>query len=475
MMNRISLGWTLSLVSLLLVAGAAHCNARADETGSGVTSSVNSRALDAQKAEVYLKVAAELEANLKEHILEKFFPAALDEKNGGFIENFSHDWKPQPGSTKSIVYQSRLTWTSAEAARRFPDKADLYLSMTRHGAAYLAQKMWDEKNGGFFWEVPVDGQPRNAFKQMYGHAFGIYALAANYRATHDPAALELAQKAFQWMDKYAHDSLHGGYFENIGPDNKAAAPQSGNAVGAKEDQKSMNTGIHILEALTELYTVWPDPLLKERLQEMLDICHQRFFSSPGYLIQFKSRDWKPLRSPDSFGHDVEAGFLMVEAADALGLKDKTPYWEAARQLVDHALRYGWDEKRGGLYDLGTLNDDGSVTSGLKTAKIWWVQAEHLNALLLLHGHSAKETSRYWDAFLKQWHWISNYQIDPIHGGWWSEVQEEGEPVIRAKADCWTECYHQARAMFNTSARLRSFLNLRRSVSPVTPLSLTPTD
>lgn len=451
----LSPGCLLSLASLLFAVEGATLDGPGPVDKSVTESSQPPPlALTAPEPKEYLRIAAELEANLKEHILEKFFPAALDEKNGGFIENFSRDWKPQPGATKSIVYQSRLTWTSAEAARRVPDKANLYLSMTRHGAAYLAQKMWDEKNGGFFWEVPVEGRPENTFKQMYGHAFGIYTLAANYRATHDPAALELAQKAFQWMDKYAHDSLHGGYFENIGPDNKAAAPPSGNAAGAKEDQKSMNTGIHILEALTELYAVWPDPLLKERLQEMLDICLQRFFSPPGYLVQFTGRDWKPLRSPDSFGHDVEAGFLMVEAADALDLKDKTPYWEAARQLVDHALRYGWDEKRGGLYDLGTLNADGSVTSGLKTAKIWWVQAEHLNALLLLHEHSAKETSLYWDAFLKQWHWISNFQIDPIHGGWWSEVREEGKPVVRAKADCWTECYHQARAMFNTSARLR---------------------
>jgi hypothetical protein len=198
MANRIPLGQTLSLVALLFIAGAVQDNVRADEPGSPAAQSLE---LPAPSAEVYLKVAAELEANLKEHILEKFFPATLDEKNGGFIENFSRDWKPQLGATKSIVYQSRLTWTSAEAARRFPDKADLYLSMTRHGAAYLAQKMWDEKNGGFFWEVPVDGRPENTFKQMYGHAFGIYALAANYRATHAPQLWNSLKRHFNgWIN-----------------------------------------------------------------------------------------------------------------------------------------------------------------------------------------------------------------------------------------------------------------------------------
>ncbi|MDI9400813.1 MAG: AGE family epimerase/isomerase [Verrucomicrobiota bacterium] len=455
----LSLGCLLSLASLLFaVEGTTFDNPGPVGKSATESSLPPPLALTAPEPKAYLRIAAELEANLKEHILQKFFPAALDEKNGGFIENFSRDWKPQSSATKSIVYQSRLTWTSARAALRFPEEADLYLAQSRHGAKYLAEKMWDKKEGGFFWEVPVDGSPARELKEMYGHAFGIYALAANYQATQDTAALELAQKAFQWMEKYAHDSLHGGYFESIGPGGKPLTPNSKNVVGAQEGQKSMNTSIHILEALTELYAVWPDPLLKKRLQEMLEVCHQRFFRPPGYLIQFTDRDWKPVESPDSFGHDVETGFLMIEAADALGLEDKAPYWEAARQLVNHALLYGWDETRGGLYDLGTLNADGSVTSGLKTMKVWWVQAEQLNVLLLLHERFAKETPRYWEAFQKEWHWISSFQIDPLHGGWWADVQKEGQPVIRNKADCWTECYHQARALFNTSERLRQMAN-----------------
>lgn len=401
----------------------------------------------------YLRIADEVETNLRTQILEKFFPRTANEKGGGFFENYGLDWSRLPGEGKSIVYQSRLTWTSAQAAERFPAQGGMYLAMTRRGAACLADIMWDKDGGGFFWTVGPERQPTAPLKQMYGHAFGIYALAASYHATQDPQTLALAKKAFQWLEEHAHDPEHLGYFENIGPDGKPASPGGGNAVGAAAGQKSMNTGIHILEALTGLYQVWPDPLVQQRVREMLEICRTRFYSDPGYLVQFLSADWKRTLSPDSFGHDVEAGFLMVEAGETLG-QDEDRNWSAARHLMDHALQYGWDNQRGGLYDSAVINAEGAVTGETHTEKIWWVEAEQLNALLLLHERYGKETGRYWDAFVKEWDWIRHWQVDQVHGGWWPTVRADGTPASRVKADMWTECYHQARAMLVVSERLR---------------------
>ena len=431
----------MKLIFLLILLSFATC-LRADAPPSTPPSK-----------QTYLRIAAEVESNLQHEILDKFFPITADEKSGGFFEDYSLDWKRRDGGNKSIVYQSRLTWTSAQAAIRFPEKAEMYLAMTRRGAACLAEKMWDKQAGGFYWTIGPDGQPLEPTKQMYGHAFGIYALAASYQATKDPSSLDLAKKGFQWLELHAHDNLNLGYFENIGPDGKP--PTTGtNSVGAAANQKSMNSSIHILEALTGLYQVWPDPLLKTRVQEMLDICLNKIYSEPGYLTQFLTLDWKRTPSPDSFGHDVEAGFLMVEAAELLGNGNDPRIWTAARHLTDHAQQYGWDATRGGLYDLGPMNADGVVTGNLRTEKIWWVEAEHLNALLLLHEHFGKETPQYWDAFLKQWDWITRFQIDHTHGGWWPTVRADGTPASRVKADMWTECYHQARGMLVVSERLR---------------------
>ncbi|HEY3856529.1 MAG TPA: AGE family epimerase/isomerase [Verrucomicrobiae bacterium] len=444
-------------MKLLTVKFSAVAVCAAMVFGAVDLSAADAAATPPTKAE-YLRIADEVDANLQTQILDKFFPVAADEEHGGFYENFALDWTRMPGDSRSIVYQSRLTWTSAEAALRFPAKAEMYLAMTRRGAAFLSDHMWDKNGGGFFWTMTPGKDNHAELKQMYGHAFGIYALAASYKATKDPATLEMAKKAFQWMEDHAHDNVHLGYFENVGPDGKPASLGQGNAVGAQSGQKSMNTGIHLLEALTGLYQVWPDPLVKQRVQEMLEICRTRFYSDPGYLVQFLSTDWQRTLSPDSFGHDVEAGFLMVEAGEALGQGDDARNWTATRHLMDHALEIGWDNERGGLYDSGVINAEGALTGGLRAEKIWWVQAEQINALLLQHERFGKETSRYWDAFVKQWNWIRNYQVDHVHGGWWPTVRADGTPVSRVKADMWTECYHQARAMLVVSESLRKLAN-----------------
>ena len=119
------------------------------------------------------------------------------------------------------------------------------------------------------------------------------------------------------------------------------------------------------------------------------------------------------------------------------------------------MQYGWDSEQGGLYDSGNMTPDGVVTGNLTKEKIWWVEAEHLNALLLLHSHYGKETTKYWDAFVKEWNYISQYQVDHQHGGWYPTVGENGQPAGRSyKSDGWTECYHQGRSMLTVSETLR---------------------
>lgn len=407
--------------------------------------------------EAYLRLAGEMEANLQKEILERWFPAAVDQQGGGFFENFGLDWKRQPGDNKSIVYQSRLTWTAAQAAQRFPEKAEFYRAMTRRGAACLADKLWDKERGGFYWTVDAAGQPAGqgaANKQIYGVGFGLYALAASYQATKDPASLDLAKKCFGWMEAHAHDDQNKGYYEYVALDGSQVQGGGANVIGARADQKSMNTHIHVLEALTALYQVWPDPAVRTRVEEVFELCRDKIYGEPGYLTQFLTADWQRIAGPDSFGHDVEAGFLMVEAAEAMGRPDDERAWTAARHLVDHALQYGWDGERGGLYDAGPMDARGVVTGKLKTEKIWWVEAEQLNALLLQHERHGKESGKYWEAFVKQWAFIAKYQVDHARGGWYPTVHEDGKPASQVKSNTWTECYHQGRAMLVVSARLR---------------------
>lgn len=410
----------------------------------------------APSADDYRHIAGEVESSLQKDVLEKWFPAAVDRESGGFYENFKNDWTRGATGEKSIVYQSRLTWLAAQAARRYPDKAEQYVAITRHGVACLSDKLWDKEHGGLFWAVDDAGRPtpaRGGEKHAYGIAFAMYAAAASHSVTHDPASLELAKKTFLWLDAHAHDAEHGGYYEALTAEGKPIlAPVDGrisDEIGTHYGYKSMNTHIHLLEAITGLYAVWPDPLVKTRLQEVFEIVRDRIYVDPGCLSLYFNPDWRPVPDLDSFGHDIETAFLLTEAAEALGIPDDARTWSAARRLVDHALEVGFDHQHGGFYNEGT-----TFGRDVTKERIWWVQGEGLNALLLMHERYGRQTSKYWQAFTKEWDFIKTRQIDPKNGGWFNTVSEDGKPAARGKSDAWTEGYHQGRAMLNVSERLR---------------------
>lgn len=406
-------------------------------------------------AATYRQLADEAETNLQAQVLAMWFPRAVDAQ-GGFAQNFGEDWTPGASDGRAIVYQSRLTWVAAQAAMHDPAQAARYKGYARHGLEFLDAHMWDAQNGGFYWGLDDKGAPaRDGKKHSYGISFAIYAACAEYKATHDARALDLAQRAFHWLEAHAHDGKHGGYYEALTRQGKPILAPVGTVtsdeIGTHYGLKTMNTHIHLLESLSALYAVWPDPALRKRLEEVFELVRDKIaVESVGCLNLYFTPDWRPLPDHDSFGHDVETAFLLVEASDALGRTDSARTWALARRIVDHALDFGWDADNGGFYDAGAV-----FGSPFTTEKIWWVQAEGLNALLMMHARYGRETARYWTAFSRQWDFIQHKQVDAKNGGWYATVTREGASIPgHAKSDGWTEAYHQGRALLNVSETLR---------------------
>ncbi len=409
----------------------------------------------APNAANYRALQAQTEANLRVQVLNQWFPRALNTQLGGFDQNFSENWTNTSQGERAIVYQSRLTWLAAQAALRFPAEAAKWKATSTHGADFLRTKMWDAQSGGFFWALEKGAPVRNGEKHAYGNAFAIYALAANYTATRDPRALEAAKNAFRWLDLHAHDARNGGYFEALDRAGKPIlAPvsndQAFDVIGTRYGYKSMNSHIHLLEAFAALHEIWPDKVVESRLREVFGLVRDTIVvSPPGAMNLFFRPDWKAIPDHDSFGHDIETAYLLVEAAAALGMPNDKRTWEVARSLVDHTLDFGLDTQNGGFYDAG-----GTFNGITGAEKVWWTQAEALNALLLMHEKYGAQTPRYWNAYQSQWNFIQNRQIDPKNGGWLRRVSKEGAPFAGdSKSDGWTEGYHQGRALLNVAAML----------------------
>ncbi|NUQ20494.1 MAG: hypothetical protein HOQ09_05980 [Gemmatimonadaceae bacterium] len=238
----------------------------------------------------------------------------------------------------------------------------------------------------------------------------------------------------------------------------------------RDTPKDQNSSIHILEAFTELYRVWPDPTLRDRLAELLYLIRDTIRVEPGTLTLFSTADWKPVSYQDSseaarqadhyyhdhvsFGHDVETAYLMLEASAALGIANDTATRRVAKHMLDHALRNGWDDTVGGFYDAGYYYRGKPGITIVQDSKNWWAQAEGLNTLLLMGDLYPNDPLRYHDKFLKQWSYIETFLIDHQHGGWYEGgLDKEPQRSTGLKGHIWKAAYHDSRAMMNVARRL----------------------
>ena len=398
-----------------------------------------------------------------------WYPLCLDTVYGGYFSDVSYDWKLDGSQQKMIVTQARHVWSAAHGAQ-FYQKDTVLRSIAAHGVPFLRDVMWDRDFGGFYNLVDRKGKPitedGQIIKRAYGNAFAIYGLARYYAASGDSASLNLAQKTFWWLEKHSYDSTYGGYFQFL---SRNGIPFTAGYGGAPP--KDQNSTIHLLECFTELYKVWPNPTLRERLHSLLRIIRDTITTDKGYMVLFFHRDWTPVSYRDaspaerernyefdhvSFGHDVETAYLMLEASDALGLKNDTLTLRVGKRMVDHALQYGWDLERGGFFDGGYYYKGDTYPTIIRRTKEWWSQAEALNSLLMMSELFPSDEMRYYEKFCTQWHYCMQYLIDPKHGGWyWGGVDIVPQHTTTPKGSIWKADYHTSRALINCIRRLQS--------------------
>lgn len=410
----------------------------------------------------------EIEFSLKNEFIDLWYPASLDSVYGGFLSDFTFDWQPQGPQHKMIVTQSRQIWTATQCALFYND--DYYRRIAAHGLHFLRDKIWDTKYGGFYH---IRDQQGNALpgddadqKSAYGNAFALYALATHYAVFGDSAVLDLACQTFNWLEKYNHDPEYKGYVDVTDrTGNWLQQNTNGIRIGNLDGGviKDFNSSIHILEALTQFYKVRPDSLVWERLQEMLILIRDFMIDERGFLKLYFERDWTPFTVDDSadttrpadyslahvsFGHDVETAYLMLEADQALGTHSNPQIRSIAKKIVDHTLANGWDQSNGGFYYQGNYFANSDTITVIDNTKEWWVQAEGLNALLLM-AKLFPEENKYYESFKRQWEYLQRYLIDHEHGGWYSKgLDKSPERLKSPKGSIWKVNYHETRAMIN---------------------------
>ena len=379
-------------------------------------------------------------------ILPFWLKHARDRQRGGFFGEITGDLVVRRNAPRGALLAARVLWTFSTAYRRYHNPE--YLAMARWAYDDLEARFWDAEYGGYVWRIAAGGKPQDQTKQIYGQAFGIYALAEYYRATGEQAALDRAIALYRLVEQHSHDRRFGGYLEAFTRDWQRPPGRRLSAIGP-EWPKSQNTHLHLMEAYTNLLRVWPDPDLRRNLHAFIEVMLDRVLGPDHrHLRLFFDADWTPRSDVISFGHDIEASWLLTESAEVVGDPALLGRVRATALTIARGTLAEGVDADGGVY-----NEAGP--RGLAdTGKDWWPQAEA--TVGFVNAYQLSGDPRFLAAARHTWDFIERRLIDREHGEWHWGVTRAGDVRPREpQAGFWKCPYHNSRACFELTERLRA--------------------
>lgn len=391
-----------------------------------------------------LTFTKEAQQEIQEYILPFWIEHAIDDEYGGFYGEVNSEGRAINHANKGVVLNARILWTFSAAYKKFNKRK--YLETAERAYSYLINNFKDEKYGGYFWMLDHKGKPVNTRKQIYAQGFVIYGLSEYYRATGFKPALGEAQELFEMIEKYSYDPVYSGYFEAYSADWNPIEDMRLSAKDANE-KKSMNTHLHILEPYTNLFRIWPDKLLKEKIEKLIEIfLHKIFDKKSGHLSLFFDEDWTVKSDLISFGHDIEAGWLLSEAAETIGAENMVKdVSETAVKLTELTRIEGTDIDHSIFYEASPfkITDDD---------KHWWVQGEAVVGYL--NAYQISGDAKFLDEALLVWEFIQRFVSDKVNGEWHKIVTSSGKvKPDQNKVDAWKCPYHNSRTCLEIIGRI----------------------
>ncbi|MRT93702.1 AGE family epimerase/isomerase [Ancylomarina sp. 16SWW S1-10-2] len=378
-------------------------------------------------------------------ILNFWAQNTIDKSNGGFVAELNGDGKLTDADEKGAVLNTRLLWSFSAAYNFLKDPA--YLVLADRAYDYLIQHFWDKENGGLFWSVTNNGSVKNSRKQAYAQGFAVYGFSEYYKASGKQESLDYAIKLFNIIEDHFKDEKFGGYIEALGCNWQPLTDMRLSEKDANQP-KSMNTHLHIIEPFTNLYRVWPNDLLKDRIQNLVRIFRDKIIDPKTFHFNlFFDMDWTVKSNIVSYGHDIEGTWLLNEAAHVIRDEELIGQMkDLSIKMADITLAEGTDKDGSIFYEL----EGGHID----TDKHWWPQAEAMIGFLDAYQNSGH--IKYFNEALLVWNFIQKNIKDNVNGEWFWKVDENGNPdKIPPKVGFWKCPYHNSRALIEAITRIDS--------------------
>nr|WP_067060284.1 AGE family epimerase/isomerase [Mucilaginibacter sp. L294] len=378
------------------------------------------------------------------NILNYWMANTVDEQDGGFYGKIDNDNNVVPASPKGSVLNARILWSFSAAYNLNPDEQ--YLAMADRAYQYIIKHFIDTEFGGVYWSVDHLGNPLDTKKQVYASAFTTYALSEYYKASGVAEAKNYAVNLYKLLVDKSYDAVRTGYLEAFTKEWQPIADLRLSAKDANE-KKSMNTHLHVLEAYTTLYSILPEEGLKEQIITLISNFLEHIIDGEtNHLVLFFDEDWNKKSGTVSYGHDIEATWLLLEAAEAIEHHELIEKIKQVCIKITDATKQGLDADGGLWYEYEP------AAHHLITEKHWWVQAEAMVGFY--NTFQLNNRQEYLDLSLRNWAFVKQHLLDKQNGEWFWGIYANGDVMqTEDKAGIWKCPYHNSRACIELIKRI----------------------
>lgn len=380
---------------------------------------------------------------LTRFILPFWMTRMTDNENGGFYGRIDGEDHVISDAPKGAILNARILWSFSAAYELIKDPA--CLANANRAWEYIVTHFFDKEHGGTYWCLSADGKPLDTKKQIYSQAFFIYAFSQYFIASGNKAAQEKAIELFRLIEKRSFDTRLNGYFEAYDRrwhllDDLRLSEKDAN------EKKTMNTHLHILEAYTGLYRIWPDYDLHNQLRNLILLFIDKIVdSSTGHLNLFFDEDWTCKSEMFSYGHDIEASWLLYEAALVLNDDDILDAVTPVSVKIAGAAAEGLQPDGGMIYEWD------KQTGHIDRDRHWWVQSE--TVVGYLNAFELTGDEKYYNIAIRSFDYIRENLVDRINGEWHWSIRDDGTVNRKDdKAGFWKCPYHNSRMCIEIQKR-----------------------
>ena len=353
-------------------------------------------------------LAGEAAGRARSWLIDKAFPLwstrGFDTRRGRFHERLGFDGSPLPQPGYRLMVQARQIATFAQASllgwfdgAAVAERA--YASMV---------KAYYRTDGGGGWVFSIDdaGQPRDLTRDLYGHAFVLYALAWMHRLTASRAAIALAHDTLDWIET-GMAKVGSGFCD---------------AVPEQDALRRQNPHMHLLEAVLALWEATGNDRFAAWATALTDLFAKHLLGPRGVVLELFDVEWRPVeasgRNIVEPGHQFEWVWLLRWYQRLSGRS----YDQHVKTLLDHALSHGVLGGTGIVID--TVDEIGRAVTRSRRS---WTHAEALKAMAVEHERGRPSMAALAAAFLDEI--ATTFAPSRLDGGWIDHVDQYGTAIV----------------------------------------------